>query len=197
VPLNLLSGEGLPTGVEARSLALHDKNPALGEKVMQYAARVWLEADDANGCVEGEEVTLMRWGNAIVTALHRDAAGRVVSADGTLHLAGDFKKTKKKITWVADTPDVVPVSLVEFDFLITKSKIEDGEDFTKFINETSRAEVRPRAHAQASLSQEHPTLLSPYAPQPTSAPVFTDALPPPSMLVPVVAPRWSSDASHR
>ena len=43
--------------------------------------------------------------------------------------------------WVAKTGDTVAVSLVEFDFLISKSKIEEGEDFTKYINPNSRAEV--------------------------------------------------------
>ncbi len=67
-------------------------------QVMQFASSLWLEGDDANDCVEGEEITLMRWGNAIITALHKDPAGRVVKAEGTLNLAGDFKKTKKKLT---------------------------------------------------------------------------------------------------
>ena len=109
---------------------------------MQFSRSLWLEADDANDCTEGEEVTLMRWGNVIITKLNKDASGRVVSAEGTLNLAGDFKKTKKKLTWVAHTDDTVATSLVEFDFLITKAKIEDGDDFTKFINPHSRAEVR-------------------------------------------------------
>ena len=109
---------------------------------MQFGRTLWLEADDANDCAEGEEVTLMRWGNAIVTKLHRDATtNRVVAMDGVLNVDGDFKKTKKKITWVASTEDTIPTSLVEFDFLITKAKIEDGDDFTKFINPHSRAEV--------------------------------------------------------
>ncbi len=33
VELVLTGGEGLPSGVEGRTLALHDKNPALGDKV--------------------------------------------------------------------------------------------------------------------------------------------------------------------
>jgi hypothetical protein len=40
----------------------------------------------------GEEITLMNWGNAFVTSA---ANGR---AELKLHLEGDFKKTKKKVT---------------------------------------------------------------------------------------------------
>lgn len=40
-----------------------------------------------------------------------------------LHLAGDFKKTKLKLTWLADVPDLVPLVLTDFDYLITKKKV--------------------------------------------------------------------------
>ena len=36
VELVLTGGEGLPSGVEGRTLALHDKNPALGDKVRAH-----------------------------------------------------------------------------------------------------------------------------------------------------------------
>ena len=35
--------------------------------------------------------------------------------------------------------DVVPTTMYEFDFLITKSKLEDGEDFKDFLNDNSLA----------------------------------------------------------
>ena len=47
------------------------------------------------------QVTLMDWGNAIIRTITRDAEGRVTALAGDLHLAGDFKKTKKKLTWLS------------------------------------------------------------------------------------------------
>lgn len=40
-----------------------------------------------------------------------------------LHLEGDFKKTKLKLTWLADVDSLVPLRLVDHGFLITKKKV--------------------------------------------------------------------------
>lgn len=53
----------------------------------------------------------------------KDAAGQVTGVTAELHLAGDFKKTKLKLTWLADVPDLVPLTCTEFDYLITKKKV--------------------------------------------------------------------------
>jgi glutamyl-tRNA synthetase len=53
----------------------------------------------------------------------KDAAGQVTGVTAELNLAGDFKKTKLKLTWLADVPDLVPLTLTEFDYLITKKKV--------------------------------------------------------------------------
>lgn len=53
----------------------------------------------------------------------KDAAGQVTGVTAELHLAGDFKKTKLKLTWLADVPELVPLTLTEFDYLITKKKV--------------------------------------------------------------------------
>ena len=45
----------------------------------------------------------MSWGNAIVKKA-QGAGSAVVSIDADLHLAGDVKKTKKKLTWLAGRP---------------------------------------------------------------------------------------------
>lgn len=42
-----------------------------------------------------------------------------------LHPSGDFKKTKLKLTWLADVQDLVPLVLTDFDYLITKKKVTD------------------------------------------------------------------------
>jgi len=76
----------------------------------------------------------MNWGNAFVVSA---ADGRV---ELKLHLEGDFKKTKKKVHWMSCTShdDGVLLELIELDHLITKKKIEEGEDIKDFINPHSR-----------------------------------------------------------
>ena len=60
-----------------------------------------------------------------------------------LNPTGDFKTTEKKINWVAAVQDTAHAVLVEFDFLITKDKIEEekGEKFEDFITPQSRFET--------------------------------------------------------
>lgn len=70
----------------------------------------------------------MDWGNVIITKKNDD--GSMVAK---LNLEGDFKKTKHKLTWLADTKDVVPVDLVDFDHLITKDRLEEDESFEDFL----------------------------------------------------------------
>ena len=53
--------------------------------------------------------------------------------EGVLHLDGDVKKTKLKLTWLADISDLVPLCLVDFDHLITKKKLEEGDDIADFV----------------------------------------------------------------
>jgi glutamyl-tRNA synthetase len=87
-----LTGDGVPATDEFRSIALHKKNESCGTKAMSFTGAIQLEHADAATLVVGEEITLMNWGNAFVTSA---ANGR---AELKLHLEGDFKKTKKKVT---------------------------------------------------------------------------------------------------
>jgi glutamyl-tRNA synthetase len=143
VPLTLVGGDGLPAAPEARALPLHAKNAAAGEKAVFFGAALSIEAADADALREGEEVTLMKWGNAIVRGVQRAPSGAALAVTAELHLAGDFKKTEKKLTWLADAGAAaaaphVPLRLEDFDYLITKPKLEEGEDFADFINPKTR-----------------------------------------------------------
>lgn len=39
-----------------------------------------------------------------------------------------------RVLWLLQVPDLVQMVLVEFDYLVTKDKIEDGENFKDFLN---------------------------------------------------------------
>lgn len=73
-----------------------------------------MDATDAAVVKEGEEVTLMGWGNAIIRTITRDSAGAPTAITAELHLEGDFKKTKLKLTWLADVRGVAPAFLIRF-----------------------------------------------------------------------------------
>ncbi|CAI7793527.1 unnamed protein product [Closterium sp. NIES-53] len=151
VPLILTNGPEAPF---VRVLPRHKKHPPAGMKATVFARRVWLEGADARVIKEGEEVTLMDWGNAIVQRNTMrsggdgegagkeggakegggEGEGEVEAMEGVLHLEGSVKTTKLKLTWLADSDELVPLTLVELDYLITKKKLDEGDDFLAALN---------------------------------------------------------------
>ncbi|KAH3900809.1 probable Glutamate--tRNA ligase, cytoplasmic [Saccharomycodes ludwigii] len=127
-----LVGPDAPQEPTVEMKSKHKKNPSVGEKKVIYYKDVVIDKDDADLINDGEEVTLMDWGNVIITKKNTDG-----SLEGKLHLEGDFKKTKLKLTWLADTKDSVEVDLVDFDHLLTKDKLEEGDNWVDFINKTT------------------------------------------------------------
>lgn len=93
----------------------------------------------------------MDWGNAIVRSKVVDISGLVTSIEMELNLDGDFRKTKKKITWLVSPTQNHPlptVSLVDFDYIITKKKLEEADDVADFVTPVS--EFREEAYADAN-----------------------------------------------
>lgn len=61
---------------------------------------------------------------------------------GVLNLDGDVKKTRLKLTWLAavDCCETVALQLVDFDYLITKKKVEEDDNFMDLVNPATRFE---------------------------------------------------------
>ncbi|KAK6458372.1 glutamine-tRNA ligase [Scheffersomyces xylosifermentans] len=144
VPVKLLNGPAEPYKEEKPK---HKKNPEVGVKNVIYSSNLLIDQEDAD-LVEGEEITFMDWGNVIISKVVKE--GDVVkSIEANLHLEGDFRKTTKKITWLADTKDKVDVELVDFDHLITKDKLEEEDNFEDFL--TPETEFRTKAIADLNI----------------------------------------------
>lgn len=145
VPLVLRAGgAGVPgAGGELRTAPLHAKNADVGVKAVLHTATVLLDAADAAAIADGEEVTLMKWGNVIARAVARDAAtGAPTRIDGELHLAGDHKATDKKLTWLPDAPaQTVAFTLTEFDHLIKTPNLDESADFEAALNPVTRLDL--------------------------------------------------------
>ncbi|KAJ1978995.1 glutamate--tRNA ligase [Dimargaris xerosporica] len=135
--VNVLGGPELP---ESKQIAKHKKNPEVGTKQIFLSNTLYLDQADASTLEEGEEITMMDWGNMLVKKINRDpATGRVTDVDAELHLEGDFKKTKKKLTWLsvvspASEQGLVQCLLLDYDYLITKKKMEENDDWKDFVN---------------------------------------------------------------
>lgn len=125
--------EGGPAVPFSEDKPKHKKNAELGTKKIVYSSEIFVDQDDAQTFKDGEEITLMDWGNAILKTIHKD--GDIVTGiDAVLNLEGDFRKTEKKVTWLADTPELTPVDLVDFDYLITKDKLAEEDNVRDFVN---------------------------------------------------------------
>jgi glutamyl-tRNA synthetase len=55
---------------------------------------------------------------------------------------GDFKTCKRKLSWIANVPNNAAVLLTEFDYLVTKEKLEKEDRFEDYVNPTTIATTR-------------------------------------------------------
>ncbi|PYH42724.1 glutamate--tRNA ligase GUS1 [Aspergillus saccharolyticus JOP 1030-1] len=129
----------------------HAKNPAIGTKKVTFSGSILFDQEDAKTFKQDEEITLMAWGNAIVRKIETDAAtGAVTSLELDLHLEGDFKKTEKKVTWLSADQELVPVELVDFDFLLNKDTMTEEDTLEAVLN--PKTEFRDEAVADANVA---------------------------------------------
>ncbi|PFH54261.1 hypothetical protein AMATHDRAFT_186121 [Amanita thiersii Skay4041] len=149
VPVTLKGG---PTGLEVKKVPKHKKNPDIGDKETVYTSTILIEQEDALSFEDQEEITLMDWGNAIIRSKTLDTSGQVTAVEMDLHLEGDFRRTKKKITWLASAPTehlLVQVRLLDYDYLITKKKLEENDEVTDFV--TPVTEFKEEAQADGNV----------------------------------------------
>lgn len=136
----------------------HGKNPEIGSKKVAYSNEILIEQADAQNFTLDEEITLMNWGNAFIRDIKHSfdpiTKNTVTGLELELHLQGDVKATKQKITWLsAQGQKLTPVLLTDFDYLITKDVIEDGDDLDQFLNPNT--EFRTEAHADCNIAELH------------------------------------------
>lgn len=129
-------------------------------KKVTFSSEVLLDQEDAQSFAQDEEITLMNWGNAIVRKISHSInpvnllkSGKtpITGLELELHLQGDVKKTAKKVTWLSTAQDLVPVELVDFDFLITKDKLAEEDNWEDFI--TPKTEFRTEAVADQNVAK--------------------------------------------
>merc|ERR1719379_146505 len=138
VTLTLSDGPKEPVGKIEKK---HPKNDELGERLIMLTKEILLEQEDAEEIAEGEQITLLHWGNAYVDKIKKDKDGKPIELTGHLNLSGNVKDTKKKVHWVPKVPQLTPCVLQEFDHLVTKPKLEDDDDLVAIINPCSKYET--------------------------------------------------------
>ena len=131
----------------------HAKNPAVGMKKVVFSSSLVFEQEDAKTFQQDEEITVMNWGNAIVRKIETDSStGIVTGLELQLHLEGDFKKTEKKVTWLStEGQELIPVELVDFDYLLTKDAMQEEDTLEDVLN--PKTEFREEAVADCNVAE--------------------------------------------
>lgn len=114
----------------------HPKNASVGIKKVAFSSNILFDQADAVTFGQDEEITLMTWGNAIVRSIKKDDSGAVIELGLELNLAGDFRKTEKKVTWLAadGLEKLLDAELWEFDDLLNKDTLEENDILEECLN---------------------------------------------------------------
>jgi glutamyl-tRNA synthetase len=147
-----LASEGLtkltvvdgPEEVVFKRMPKHPKNPEVGNKITRVYKDILIEGVDAAAAGPTEEVTLMGWGNVILSGKQGDVLQAKCNPDGS------FKGTQK-FTWLADIDDLVPVTLVTLDHLVTKDFDDSQESFKEFVNPPESTWIEEAAFADPNV----------------------------------------------
>jgi glutamyl-tRNA synthetase len=155
---------GAPEAPRTEDKEVHAKNSELGKKKVVYSKHIVLDQADAQSFADGEEITLMNWGNAIVTKKHyslnpinalasatRVDTRTVTSLELELHLQGDVKKTSKKVTWLSENQELVSLTMHDFDYLITKDKPDPDDELENILNRNT--EIKTEAVADCNVAE--------------------------------------------
>ncbi|CAK7274748.1 hypothetical protein SEPCBS119000_006330 [Sporothrix epigloea] len=136
-----VTGADVPTAPNTVEKPLHPKNKEVGNKPVVFSSEILLDQADLKLMAVGEEITLMSWGNAFVRSIESNAEGVVTSASIELHLAGDVKKTEKKVTWLsAAGQKLVPAEAWDFDYLLTKNTLAEDDVLEDFLTPVTATE---------------------------------------------------------
>ncbi|CAK7270186.1 hypothetical protein SEPCBS57363_003977 [Sporothrix epigloea] len=123
-----VTGSDVPAEPTTAEKPLHPKNKDVGNKPVVFSSEILLDQADLKLMAVGEEITLMSWGNAFVRSIESNAEGLVTSASIELNLAGDVKKTDKKVTWLsAAGQKLVPGEAWDFDYLLNKNTLTEDD----------------------------------------------------------------------
>lgn len=141
VPVTVIGTTDEPYSEQKPKHAKYD----LGDKTVWFSKNLIMDQADAASFEQDEEITMMNWGNAIVRkiswSLNPLTTKYVTGITVELHLEGDVKKTKKKVTWLSTDQELIPVQLVDFDYLITKDKLEEDDNYEDFLTPTTMTTI--------------------------------------------------------
>ena len=86
--------------VKMFTVALHQQNANLGNKIQYRSGNLLIEYEDAITLQVNEKITLMKWGNVKITEITKNENGSLKLFGEYLEEDKDFKSTKK-VNWLS------------------------------------------------------------------------------------------------
>lgn len=128
----------------------HPKDASKGTKQVLVRSELYIERDDANMLIEGQNVTFINWGNILIKKIEKknDVIKQII---GQLNLENKDYKNTLKITWLSIPSDkndninktnLIPCYAVYFDHIINKPILGKDDDYKNFITKNTRIEVQ-------------------------------------------------------
>ncbi|KAH8042832.1 hypothetical protein HPB51_025884 [Rhipicephalus microplus] len=124
-------------------VAVHPKNPALGEREVVVAQHLLVDQVDAQAMKAGDNVTFIGLGNLKIKSVDRGGDGKVSKIVAEPNLNDKNYKNTLKVTWLAKTPSVplVRCKCIFFDHILSKQVLGKDDDFKDFVRKNTRLEV--------------------------------------------------------
>lgn len=125
----------------------HPKDPSKGTKRVQVGPKIFIEKDDADSLIEGQNATFINWGNLMIKKIETKN-GTVVSVKASLNLEDKNYKNTLKITWLAaplvesdrntEKTNAIICYAVYFGHLISVPVLGKDDDFKDFVAKDTR-----------------------------------------------------------
>ncbi|XP_077511678.1 glutamyl-prolyl-tRNA synthetase [Amblyomma americanum] len=128
---------------EKLQVAVHPKNPSLGQREVVVAPQLLIDQVDAQAMKAGDNVTFIGLGNLKIKDVAKGADGKVNKVLAEPNLDDKNYKNTLKVTWLAKTPSapLVPCKCVFFDHILSKQVLGKDDDFKDFVRKETRLEV--------------------------------------------------------
>jgi glutamyl-tRNA synthetase len=103
----------------------------------------------------GDKITLIDWGNILVTDVTVDSDNNIASLEGE-YIKGDndYASTVRKLQWVANTDDKINITVHEYGYLLKEEKVTTDDD-GNFID--SNGNITEFEHFLTPLNETHAT----------------------------------------
>ena len=140
----LLTLTNVSNNNSCKSVPVHPKHKNGAKKLLTLSNEIYIERFDAEAIKQKScnKIILMNWGIINITKINTDNSGNIVN------IVGNYDENDKKFkglygcTWVNKNDDLIPVTLVELDYLFNDDGTESNNESWKETSGLSESSLR-------------------------------------------------------